>query len=178
MSFNYKIQRKANTYFSIKNSIGFINMFYQIKDVLSLQSIKRILIIGPGSGIITAVLKKIGFDVTTLDIDPELKPDFIGSVDDMNYFRDKQFDIVICSHVLEHLPFKYFEKSLSEIQRITKYALIYLPISGLKISFKIGLPKIGDKYINIYFHFSFLENINLMESIIGKLTHKVTQKKE
>jgi len=150
--FNYKIQRPSNTYFNFKfvDPKGFIHIFYQLKDVFFFSSIKRILVIGPGSGIETAILKHLGFDVVTLDIDPELKPDFVGSIDNLNYFQEREFDIAICSHVLEHLPFRYFEKSLSEIQRVAKNALIYLPIAGLNFSFRISLPKIRDKYINFY----------------------------
>lgn len=149
--FDFKVQR-SYTYSNLKfeDVKSFVHIFYQLRDVFSFSSRKRILVIGPGLGFEVVILKHLGFEVITLDINLEVKPDFIGSVDNMKCFSNKEFDIVICSHVLEHLPFEYFENSLQEIQRITKYALIYLPIAGLNFSFRISLPKINDKYINFY----------------------------
>src|SRR6266498_5345898 len=81
---------------------NFINTYYQYRDLQLLQGVKSVLIVGPGQGLDTCVLKWRGYHVSTFDIDETFKPDFLGSVHDLSVFRDKQFDALIASHVLEH----------------------------------------------------------------------------
>jgi hypothetical protein len=42
----------------------------------------------------------------------------------MKLYPDKHFDLVVCRHVLEHLPTSYVLSALQEIRRIAKYAII------------------------------------------------------
>jgi len=109
---------------------NFINTYYQYRDLLSCKNVKKVLIIGPGQGLSTVLLRWRDYEVITLDIDDTFKPDYLGSVHDMHMFENAQFDAVICSHVLEHLAEPYLDTSLKEIARIGRYALIYLPIAG------------------------------------------------
>ena len=92
-----------------------------------------------------AILRTWNVDVTVMDIDPALSPDVLGSVDDLSMFDDKQFDIIIASHVLEHLPFEYFDRCLSEISRVTKSALIYLPFACLVPELRLSIEPIFRK---------------------------------
>jgi len=109
---------------------NFVNAYYQFRDLQRLEQCRRVLIVGPGQGLQTEVLKWRGYNVTTFDIDQTFQPDVVGSVDDMRLFGDGQFDAVIASHVLEHLPVPYLNQSLSELARVARYALIYLPVAG------------------------------------------------
>jgi SAM-dependent methyltransferase len=109
---------------------NFVNAYYQFRDLSRIESCRRVLIVGPGQGLQTEVLKWRGYQVTTLDIDETFKPDIIGSVHDMNMFKDKEFDAVIASHVLEHLAVAYLDRSLGELARVAAHALIYLPVAG------------------------------------------------
>ena len=98
--------------------------FFQIKEALKLVNPpKRILLIGVGDGVVPFYLKKIGFDLTTIDIDPDLKPDVVGDVLKMP-FPDDAFDLAVCAEVLEHLPFEKFPAALTEIGLVTKQGLI------------------------------------------------------
>jgi hypothetical protein len=109
---------------------NFINAYYQIRDALTYQP-HRVLVIGVGVGIEIAVLRsKFGITVETFDIDPDFQPDHVGSVHDLSRFSDQSFDVVIASHVLEHLPFSFFRDALSELSRVAKHAVIYLPYGG------------------------------------------------
>lgn len=110
--------------FSVTN---FINLYYQVRDALC-YSPRSVLVVGVGVGLEPALLRnRFGMDVTTYDIDPEFGVDQIGSVHEMPMFSAGQFDLCIVSHVLEHLPFQYFETALQEIARVSRHALVYLP---------------------------------------------------
>ena len=112
------------------NISNFANAFAQYRDVTSLGDVSRILIVGPGQGLDCAVFKWRGYDVTTMDIDDRLSPDVIGSVHELSMFEDKAFDVVIASHVLEHLPPAYLDSAIAELARVAHHALVYLPIAG------------------------------------------------
>jgi ubiquinone/menaquinone biosynthesis C-methylase UbiE len=102
---------------------------------------KKVLDAGCGEGILAVLLAKKGILVTACDISiPNLeqakkRAADKGVLDKINFleadvenlpFQDNEFDLVISSHVLEHLP--NFEKGLSEIKRVTKKrAIIALP---------------------------------------------------
>lgn len=110
---------------------NFVNAYYQYRDVQSLPDCKTVLIVGPGQGLPTVVLKWRGYEVTTLDIESSLAPDDVGSVHDLSRYEPGQFDVLIASHVLEHLPASYLDQALAQIARTARYALIYLPVHGV-----------------------------------------------
>jgi hypothetical protein len=117
---------------------NFVNTFRQYEDVASCGPAHTILIIGPGQGLDTAVLRWAGYEVTTLDIDETFAPDVLGSVHDLSMFRDAHFDIVTVSHVLEHIAVPYLDPALAELARVAKNAIIYLPIHGRHIQFRLA----------------------------------------
>jgi hypothetical protein len=47
--------------------------------------------------------------------------DFISQ---LNTYKDNEFDLIICRHTLEHLPYDYNEEGIKEIKRVSKYAII------------------------------------------------------
>lgn len=112
------------------NLCNFVNSYYQYRDLQSLANCNSVLIVGPGQGLDTQVLRWRGYRVTTIDIDDAFLADHIGSVHDLSRFGNKEFDAVIASHVLEHLPEPYLDQSLRELARVSRFALVYLPIHG------------------------------------------------
>lgn len=116
---------------------AFVNAYYQYRDLQKLAEIGRVLLVGPGQGLATEVLRWRSYRVTTLDIDETFRPDVVGSVHDMRMFEDKEFDAVVASHVLEHLPEPYLNRALEEIARVARYALIYLPVHGAHLQFRV-----------------------------------------
>lgn len=110
--------------------VNFINSYYIYRDIELCDNVKKILIIGPGQGLDTEVLKWKGYKVTTLDIDNAFNPDIMGSVHQLDMFKDKQFDVVVASHVLEHLAIPYLNNSLEEMARVGRYSIVYLPVYG------------------------------------------------
>jgi len=99
----YNFQRYV--YFS-----HWISYWYQINEVLELKP-ESLLVIGIGDRIVVDILEKEISEIKTFDIDENLKPDVIGSVENLP-FKDNQFDVILCAEVLEHLPFEKFEKCL------------------------------------------------------------------
>jgi hypothetical protein len=116
---------------------NFVNAYYQYRDLQRFDNCHKVLIIGPGQGLQTEVLKWREYQVTTLDIDETFKPDVLGSVHDMAMFRPLQFDAVIASHVLEHLPVPYLDAALRELSRVARHALIYLPVAGRHVQARV-----------------------------------------
>jgi len=76
----------------------------QLAMCLESEGLKSILEIGPGPGLLTALLRQFQFQVTTVDIAMDILPDVVGSLSEMP-FRDGAFDATCAFQVLEHLPF-------------------------------------------------------------------------
>ncbi len=121
------------------NLSNFINTYYQYRDLQLYGDGKKLLIIGPGQGLDTQVLKWRKYEVTTFDIDKTFNPDVIGSVHDLSMFDNGSFDVVIASHVLEHLAVPYLDRCLSELSRVGKYCLIYLPVAGRHFQLRLRM---------------------------------------
>lgn len=58
--------------------------------------------VGSG-GEIAQVIQAAGACPTSIDIDPDRKPDIVGSVEDLSQFSEGTFDGIFCMEVLEHV---------------------------------------------------------------------------
>lgn len=126
----------AEVYRSDVSLTHFINGYYQVRDALSFAP-RRVLVVGVGVGIEPILFReKYGLEVTTLDIDERFGPDVLGSVHDLSAFEAGRFDVAIASHVLEHLPFPYFEDALRELARVARNAVVYLPYGGRHLEWR------------------------------------------
>jgi len=134
---------------------NFINAYYQYRDVQEIGGCKTVLIVGPGQGLERVVFEWRGFEVTTVDIDRTFSPDYVGSVHDLKEFVSGQFDVVMASHVLEHLAESYLDPALRELARVGKYAIIYLPVHGKHIQwrFMTGARKVDLSVVWDLFNF-------------------------
>jgi len=130
------------------------SFYYQIFELLSItQKTDSILEVGKGTGVLGAVIKGLGFSYESMDINPNLQPDHIGSVDKMP-FGDKSYDIIGCFEVIEHLPYDKFTDALFELFRVAnKAVIISLPNAKRMIPFYVWVPKILRKKILIPFPF-------------------------
>lgn len=150
-----KNRKETSSKYSFEKYVYFsrwISYWYQINEVLNLKP-KNCLIIGVGDGIVVDIIKKYIGEVKTLDIDEELKPDFITSVEKIP-LQDASFDVILCAEVLEHLPFNKFDDSLNELRRLSKkYVILSLPHFGpiIKLNFKIPFLKEVKTIIKIPF---------------------------
>ena len=139
------------------NLCNFVNAYCQYRDLQRFKNCKRVLIVGPGQGLDKEILKWRGYDVTTFDIDETFQPDHIGSVHEMPMFLNRQFDVVIASHVLEHLAEPYLDVALKEMARVGENALIYLPVHGRHIQLRL-IPGFGGFDLSFIFDlFNYFE---------------------
>lgn len=122
-----------------------MSYWYQIREILSLKP-KNVLEVGIGTKVVSEYLKRVGVEVTTVDINPELNPDYVCSVTELSRINRK-YDVVLCAQVLEHLPFPEFEKALDEIAKICRFAVITLPYGAIDFSLICYLPRKGLKNI-------------------------------
>lgn len=77
-------------------------------------------------------------------------------------FNDRSFDVIIVSHVIEHLATPYLDLCLSELSRVGNYCLIYLPIAGWHFQLHI---KMDIKNINLSFTFDIFNFFHKPDSI-------------
>lgn len=110
---------------------------------------RSVLEIGPGPGMVTASLRAIGVEVTTVDIQQELDPDVVASVTSLP-FADNSFDMSMCCQVLEHLPFDQLVPALMELSRVAKTTvLVSLPDPRPRYDLCFKVP--GVKRVEIAF---------------------------
>jgi len=117
---------------------NFVNTYCQYRDVQSCGDVKRVLVVGPGQGLDTVVLRWAGYEVTTFDIDETFEPEVVGSVHQMSMFGDAQFDVVTASHVLEHMAVPFLDAGLAELARVARHAVVYLPVHGRHIQLRVA----------------------------------------
>jgi len=120
----------------------FCSYWHQINEVIRLSP-EKILEIGIGNRFVSRYLKGKGVNVITMDIEEQVHSDIRADVHNLP-FRDDSFDAVICYEVLEHLPYKDFQKVLPEISRLSKFfVIISLPDITRTYRFYLELPKLG-----------------------------------
>lgn len=131
-------------YFS---EVHLTNLSFQINYLYKYKA-SRILEIGKGNGFVSTFLKSSGFDITTFDINPALKPDIVGNLKELdNFFSANSFDLILCSEVLEHIPLHDLDLCLKQIHKVSKSdVLITLPSCKrylFDIHFYMNLPKLS-----------------------------------
>jgi hypothetical protein len=151
------------------NLSNFVNSYYQYRDLGLCGECKSVLIVGPGQGLEPQVLRWRGYLVTTLDIDEALGPNYVGSVHEMRMFADRQFDVVIASHVLEHLAEPYLDKALEEIARVGRFALIYLPVAGRHVQLRF-IP--GFKGVDLSFIVDIFNYLHRPDGVTPRYAQK------
>ncbi len=117
-----------------------LNYWYQIREVLAAKP-ATVLEIGLGGGLVAAYLRAQGITVTTMDIDPSLTPDVVGSITAIP-LPDASFDVVLAAEVIEHIPFEEVTTALTEMARVSKKTVVVSTPDSRRtlLSFDAKLP--------------------------------------
>jgi SAM-dependent methyltransferase len=125
-----------------------LSMWHQLDEVLSLAP-ESVLELGPGPGLFKVVAAHFGVAVKTVDIDPNLEPDYVASATELPIENDA-FDCVCAFQMLEHLPYSEAKIGFAEIARVARnYVVISLPDANIKWVYSLHIPKIGVKVIHL-----------------------------
>lgn len=120
----------------------FISYWHQIDEVRKTGA-HFILEVGIGTGFVSGYLRQGGLVVTTVDVDPDRKPEIVANVVSLP-FAEGIFTTVLCCEVLEHLDFSQFASALSELSRVSReWVVISLPDVSLAWKVDVQLPIIG-----------------------------------
>jgi SAM-dependent methyltransferase len=137
-----QVEKSHYEFKSYINKRRWVSIWHQIDEIVKLEP-QNVLEIGPGPGLFSTLAKKLGVPVETLDIDPELQPDYLASVFDMP-FEDCKFDVVCAFQMLEHLPFERSLLALQEMARVCKNAMVIsLPDAASVYSMSMEIPRLG-----------------------------------
>lgn len=132
----------------------FCSYAHQLKLISGLD-VKSILEVGPGTFLVSSVLSRRGYKVTTCDFDPKLGADVTADVRRLP-FGNNTFDLVVACQVLEHIPFEDFDKALDEIKRVSsRYVLISLPHRCTGFTILLRFPFIETLFKKKFFEFGF-----------------------
>ncbi|MFX0210417.1 MAG: class I SAM-dependent methyltransferase [Candidatus Hodarchaeota archaeon] len=140
--------------------------------------VRTVLDLGCGDGTVSNQLVEKKLDVTGVDVSSKALQYFKGkgSLADLNHlpFKDRSFDLVICSEVLEHLTEGIYERAIEEIERVAKLYIIittpneeYLPAGFVRCThcrctFHMNLHV---RMLNRRTHSALFEEFELIETI-------------
>lgn len=141
----------SDQYFSLPT---LLSQTLQIKHIYELKPIS-ILEIGPGTGFVSGFFRSAGVEVTTVDINPNLKPDICAPLSELSRHLEKRYDLVVCCEVLEHIPLSNLDENLDILKASGNRLFMTLPNSFASIGFGalVRIPRISrflvDAHINL-----------------------------
>lgn len=140
----------SKSYDSLERFISYWNQKKVILTYTEKLKSPKVLEIGKGNGFLDMYLKNEGVNISTFDIDSSLNPDYIGDIMTIDEIVKKEFDIVCCFEVLEHIEFNDLDMVLQKLNKITKdYLILSIPHIYLFITLWFNFPKIRPKNIHI-----------------------------
>ena len=94
-------------------------LFHIFKDAIAIKP-RSILEIGVGNGVLEGLLRNRADKYVTLDINDNLRPDFVGDLRDNDSSLVNMYDLVVCTQVLEHIDFEDVPKCLRNMHSYLK----------------------------------------------------------
>lgn len=120
------------------------SVWHQVDEIVKLQP-GSVLEVGPGPGLFKVVASRLGLNIETLDVDPELEPNHVGSATEMP-LADESYDVVCAFQVLEHLPYERSLQAFSEMARVSRrHVVISLPDAKPMWRYQFHVPKLGSR---------------------------------
>jgi hypothetical protein len=120
----------SDSYFSYSQLWSFVEQIHHIRQLRTQSLIE----IGVGNGFVSTFLRRMGVNVKTFDINPNLTPDVVASLHDIgNFVKPNEFDLISCCEVLEHMPFDEFESAIRKFSSLSDRLFLTLPVHGMHI---------------------------------------------
>lgn len=140
--FDKQVDKSHYDFDSYMSKQRWSSVWHQLDEIQKTKP-SSVLEIGAGLGVLKAVAKRFDIDIKTLDIDPELEPDYLSSVVNMP-FNNEEFDVVCAFQMLEHLPYDVALQAFQEMVRVSKgKVIISLPDAKAVYRFLLQVPKLG-----------------------------------
>jgi hypothetical protein len=115
--------------------------------LLGLTRSEKVLEVGPGLGLITALLVTMGYEVVTLDRVPRAfaYPAVTHLEKDICDLRGEEIsghDAILCCETLEHIPWEEVGSVLSAFRHSgAKYLIVSVPYMGFQLAFDVYLNR-------------------------------------
>lgn len=127
----------ASSYYDFASYISktrMLTFWHQLDEVVQSKP-TTVLEVGVGPGLVAGTLREFDIHLTTLDINPALRPDRLGSVRELDELvGEDEFDTVLCARVLHHLPFEDFERCIHQLMRAARNrVIITLPVDEVRL---------------------------------------------
>lgn len=109
----------------------------------------RLLEIGVGTNLLSDLLKRRKWTISTLDIDAGKNPDICESAFDFDY-NSSNYQAVLAFEIFEHIPYNTFLKTINKISKSNVKKIIFsVPWNELSLfKIEIKLPKIKKLSLN------------------------------
>ena len=88
--------------------------YHVLRDLISCES-GDLLEVGTGDGVVRRCVQPFVRRYMVMDVNPQLQPDVLGDVLEPQASLASSFDAVICTEVLEHLPFERFSLAVAHL---------------------------------------------------------------
>ena len=127
--FDKQFEKPVERFYQELDFVNWFRFYFLIKTVLKLKSCS-VLEIGVGSGILRDCIKPVVQSYETFDINPNLSPDYIGDIREINTNLANRYDCIIIADVLEHIPFEDQPDVLKVLATYLKedgYLLVTIP---------------------------------------------------
>ena len=142
MKFEKQVEEGHYEFSRYMSKSRWCSVWHQLDEVQKLKP-NRVLEVGPGPGLFKTVAATFGILIETLDFDPDLKPDHVGSATAMP-FSDGSYDVVCAFQMLEHLPYEAALQTFGEMARVSRsHVIISLPDARPVWHYQLHIPKLG-----------------------------------
>jgi len=142
MSTNTPPPRRHYQFERYMTKARWISFWHQLDEINKLHP-DRVLEIGPGPGLFKSIAGSLGIVVETLDLSPDLQPDFVASATTLP-FADSSYDVVCAFQMLEHIPYEESLRAFAEMARVArKQVVISLPDAQILWRYRFHLPVFG-----------------------------------
>lgn len=139
----------SDSYFALPQ---LFSLSHQIEKIHKLAP-RDIIEIGIGNGFTSSFLRRAGYDVVTVDINPALGPDICAPLAEVEpHLYGRRFDLAVCCEVLEHMPFAEFESNIKLLRRVADRLFLTLPNNRKYFGFSglVRFPKYNPIEVKVF----------------------------